>query len=118
MQYMLMIYLNEAEAAKIPPERMEKMLPAYAAYNDAMKKAGVWVTGDRLRPTSTATTVRIRDDRPQVLDGPYADTKEQFGGFYVIEAPDLDAAIDWAKRCPGVSHGVIEVRPVWGMQQG
>ena len=116
MQYMLMIYQNEAEAAKIPREQMEKMLPAYAAYTDAMHKAGAWVAGDRLRPTSTATTVRMRDDKPQVLDGPYADTKEQFGGFYVVEADDLDAAIDWAKRCPAAAHGVIEVRPLWHME--
>ncbi|MDQ6433330.1 YciI family protein [Mesorhizobium sp. LHD-90] len=116
MQYLLMIYINEAEAAKIPPERMQTMLPAYATYTDDMKKAGVWIAGDRLRPTSAATTVRMRDDKTQVLDGPYADTKEAFGGYYKIEAPDLDAAISWAARCPAANHGVVEVRPIWEMQ--
>lgn len=116
MQYMLMIYVDEAAAAKIPPEQMQKMMPAYAAYNEAMKSAGVWLAGDRLRPTTTATTVRMRDDKPQILDGPYADTKEQFGGFYKIEVPDLDAAIAWAARCPGASHGIVEVRPIWPME--
>jgi len=117
MQYMLMIYLDEAEAAKIPPEAMQTMMPAYAAYTDAMKKAGVWVGGGRLRPTTLATTVRMRDAKAQVLDGPYADTKEQLGGYYMIEAPDLDAAIDWAARCPGAAHGTVEVRPLWPMER-
>jgi len=115
MQYLLMIYVDEAAAAKIPPDQMQKMLPAYAAYGEAMVKAGVLVAGDRLRPTSAATTVRVREDKPQILDGPYADTKEQLGGYYKIEAPDLDAAIAWAARCPGASHGTVEVRPIWPM---
>ena len=113
MQYLLMIYVDEAEAAKIPPEEMQKMMPSYAAYNEALQKAGAWVAGDRLRPVSTATTVRVNGEKPQVLDGPYADTKEQLGGYYKIEAPDLDAAIAWAARCPGASHGIVEVRPIW-----
>lgn len=115
MQYLLMIYFDEAEAAKVPPDQMQKMMPAYAAYTEAMQKAGVLLAGDRLRPTNAATTVRMRDDKPQILDGPYADTKEQLGGYFKIEAPDLDAAITWAARCPGASHGTIEVRPVWPM---
>ena len=70
---------------------------------------------NRLRPASTATTVRIADGKSQVLDGPYADTKEQLGGYYLIDVADLDAALAWAARCPGASHGVVEVRPVWPM---
>jgi hypothetical protein len=116
MQYLLMIYVDEAAAAKIPPDQMQKMMPAYAAYSEAMVKAGVLLAGDRLRPTSAATTVRMREDKPQILDGPYADTKEQLGGYYKIEAPDLDAAIAWAARCPGASHGTVEVRPIWEME--
>ena len=116
MQYLLMIYVDEAAAAKIPPDQMQKMMPAYAAYSEAMVKAGVLLAGDRLRPTNAATTVRMREDKPQILDGPYADTKEQLGGYYKIEAPDLDAAIAWAARCPGASHGTVEVRPIWEME--
>ena len=81
-----------------------------------MKKAGVYVGGDRLRPTSSATTVRVADGKTQVLDGPYAETKEQLGGYYMIDVPDLDAALSWAARCPGASHGTIEVRPIWPMR--
>ena len=72
--------------------------------------------GERLRPTSDATTVRVQAGKNQVLDGPYADTKEQLGGYYLIDVPDLDAALSWAARCPGASQGVIEVRPIWPMQ--
>ena len=68
---------------------------------------------NRLQPSSAATTVRVADGKPQVLDGPYADTKEQLGGYYLIDVPDLDAAIAWAARCPAAGHGVVEVRPVW-----
>jgi hypothetical protein len=73
------------------------------------------VGGERLRPSSAATTVRTANGKTQVLDGPYAETKEQLGGFFMIEAPDLDAALSWAERCPGAAHGVIEVRPIWAM---
>ena len=71
---------------------------------------------NRLRPVSTATTVRLEDDKPRVLDGPYAETKEQLGGYYLIDAPDLDSALSWAARCPGAGHGVVEVRPIWAME--
>ena len=94
---------------------VERISPAYAAYTEAMQKAGVMVGGDRLRPTSSATTVRIADGKTQVLDGPYAETKEQLGGYYIIDVPDLDAAISWAARCPGASHGAVEVRPIWSV---
>jgi hypothetical protein len=68
-----------------------------------------------LQPTSTATTVRITNGKSQVLDGPYVDTKEQLGGYFLIDAPDLDSAISWAARCPAAGHGVVEVRPIWEM---
>jgi hypothetical protein len=79
---------------------------------EAMTKAGVLKDSKGLHPTSSATTVRIRNDKTQVLDGPYADSKEQLGGFHIIEVPDLDAAISWAARSPTALHGVVEVRPV------
>ncbi|MET0429427.1 MAG: YciI family protein, partial [Microvirga sp.] len=86
---------------------------AYVAYAEALKAAGVLVGGDRLQPSTTASTVRAGRDGPEILDGPYADTKEQFGGFYMIVVPDLDSALQWAARCPGAVEGAVEVRPMW-----
>jgi hypothetical protein len=116
MQYLLMIYGNEAGMQAASKEMVTQMSGAYFAYTEAMKKAGVWVGGERLRPTSDATTVRVKDGKTQVLDGPYAETKEQLGGYYMIEVPDLDAALSWAARCPGAAAGTMEVRPIWPMQ--
>ena len=80
-----------------------------------MAKAGVLLGGERLKPISTATSVRVRNGKTEVLNGPYAETREQLGGYFVIEASDLDAALSWAARCPGASHGTMEVRPIWPM---
>jgi len=113
MRYMLLIYINEDDYQAASTEAATKMTAAYFAYTDAMKEAGVWLDGGRLRPTSTATRVRFQDDQKKVLDGPYADTKEQLGGYYMIEAPDMDTALSWASRCPGAQRGTIEVRPMW-----
>lgn len=115
MQYLLMIYVDEAAAADVPPDVVKKMMPAYAEYTKALVASGALLGGERLKPTSTATTVRVRNGKSQVLDGPYADTKEQLGGYYLIDVPDLDAALDWAARCPGASMGTLEVRPIWPM---
>ena len=113
MQYILMIHSDEASEASASPEEQEAMLAPYGAYTEALIKAGAMVSGERLKPSSTATTVRVRSEHTEVLDGPFAESKEQLGGFYIIEAPDLDAAIGWAARCPGASHGTVEVRPIW-----
>jgi hypothetical protein len=115
MQYLLMLYSNEAGWPAMTPAQQQQGMAAYKAYTEALRNAGVLRASDRLQPTSTATTVRITDGKSQVLDGPYADTKEQLGGYYLIDVPDLDAAISWASRCPGASHGLVEVRPIWGM---
>jgi hypothetical protein len=115
MKYLLMIYNDETEVASANAATMGARLAAYQAFGEAIGKSGVAVGSNRLRPSNTATTVRIRDGKTQVLDGPYADTKEQLGGYFLIDAPDLDAALSWAARCPGASHGVMEVRPVWEM---
>ena len=115
MQYLLMIYANEAAMQNATPEQNTQMMAAYGAYAEAMTKAGVIRGGERLRPSSTATTVRVTNGKTEVLNGPYAETKEQMGGYFVIEAPDLDAAIAWAARCPGASVGTLEVRPIWPM---
>ena len=116
MQYMLMVYVDEAGFPKLSPEEQQRGMAAYDAYTKALSEAGHLVRGERLKPTQTATTVRSSNGKTQVLDGPYADTKEQFGGFYIIDVPDLDAALAWAARCPATGHGAVEVRPVWPME--
>jgi hypothetical protein len=115
MQYLLLIYSDEAAMATTSDAERGEMTAAYAAYTEAMAGAGVLAGGNRLRPSSAATTVRSPGGKTQVLDGPYAETKEQLGGYYLIEAPDLDAALSWAKRCPGAAYGAVEVRPIWAM---
>jgi hypothetical protein len=115
MQYLLMLYADETGWEKMTKEQQEQGYAAYMAYSEALKKADALRGSNRLRPTSAATTVRVANGKQQVLDGPYVETKEQLGGYYLIEAADLDAAISWASRCPGASHGVVEVRPVWSM---
>lgn len=115
MQYLLLIYGSEAGMLAATKEQSSQMHAAYGAYTEAMKKAGVIVGGERLKPTSTATSVRVAKGKTEVLNGPYAETKEQLGGYYMIDVPDLDAALSWAARCPGANHGTIEVRPIWPM---
>jgi hypothetical protein len=112
MQYMLMDYVQEVGWPQLTRAEQERWLGAYRAYMEAMTKAGVLRSSNGLQPTSAATTVRVVDGKPQVLDGPYADSKEQLGGFHIIEVADLDAAIAWAARSPTALHGVVEVRPV------
>ncbi len=115
MKYMLMIYGDEAARLAASPAENGQILAAYGAYMEAMKAAGVLTGGDRLQPSSVATTVRVANGKTEVLNGPYAETKEQLGGYFLIDTPDLDAALSWAARCPGASHGTIEVRPIWTM---
>lgn len=115
MQYLLMIYSDDQALEAAGPEVMPRIVAEFDAYTEALQKAGVLLGGERLQPAEMTTTVRISGGKTQVLNGPYADTKEQLGGYYVIEAPDLDAAIAWAARCPGASYGTMEVRPVWAM---
>jgi hypothetical protein len=115
MQYLLMAYVDESGWPKMSKTQQEQGIAAYAAYSEALQTAGVIKGSNRLQPSSVATTVRNTDGKSQVLDGPYVDSKEQLGGYFLIEAPDLDAALSWAARCPAVHHGVVEVRPVWNM---
>jgi hypothetical protein len=112
MKYILMDYVGEAGWPKLTKAEQERWLGAYIAYTDAMAKSGVLKSSTGLRPTSTASTVRVVNGKTQVLDGPYADSKEQLGGFHIIDVPDLDAALSWAARCPTALHGVVEVRPI------
>jgi hypothetical protein len=115
MKYLLLIHSDEAAMLVASKQEADRTLAAYAAYTEAMTKAGAYVASQRLRPTTTASSVRVRDGKTEVLDGPYAESKEQLGGFYMIDVADLDAALSWAARCPGAQYGTIEVRPVWEM---
>jgi hypothetical protein len=107
-----MDYVGEAGWPQLTRNEQEHWLGAYQAYMEAMTKAGILKDSKGLYPTSAATTVRVANAKTQVLDGPYADSKEQLGGFHIIEVADLDAAISWAARSPTALHGVVEVRPV------
>jgi len=109
MKYMLLIYEDDADRVANMDERM----PTCFAYAEAMKKAGIYVAGEPLRAVGTTTSVRVVDGRTHVMDGPYAEAKEQLGGFHIIDVPDLDTALAWAARCPSASRGVVEVRPIW-----
>jgi len=112
MKYLLMDYVRESGWPELSRSEQQRWLGAYRAYLQAMTDAGVLASSQGLQPTATATTVRVAAGKPQVLDGPYADTKEQLGGFHLIDVPDLDAALAWAARSPTALHGVVEVRPV------
>lgn len=113
MQYLLMIYENEAQAADRSPEQREAMHVEYGAFTQSIKAAGQLRGGDALQPTSKATTVRVREGKQLVTDGPFAETREQLGGYYLVEAADLDEAIALAARIPGARTGSIEIRPIW-----
>jgi hypothetical protein len=112
MKYILMDYVGEAGWPALTKDEQQHWLGAYIAYMEAMAAAGVLKESTGLKPTSTATTVRVANGKTQVLDGPYADSKEQLGGFHIIDVADLDAAISWAARSPTALHGVVEVRPI------
>lgn len=113
MQYLFLIYGKEGVWDTMTKEQQEQGMAAFMAYTQALKNEGVYVGSNRLQNVATATTVRVANGKSQVLDGPYADTKEQLGGYYLVEVPDLDAALAWAARCPAASFGSVEVRPVW-----
>lgn len=115
MQYLLALYMDESGWDKMTPEQQQQGVAAYGAYTEALKSAGVLVGSNRLRPSSTATTVRTANGKTQVLDGPFAESKEQLAGYYLINVQDLDAAMLWAGRCPAAQHGIVEVRAVWSM---
>ena len=117
MKYAILIYMSQSEFDASPDsEAAASLFAAYRAYSEALVAAGVMAGGEPLQGPRTATTVRISDGKRLVQDGPFADTKEQLGGFYLIEAPSLDAALEWGARCPAASgDGGVEVRPVMEM---
>lgn len=112
MQYMIMNYVQPRDAAEFGRPESDPDGPAWGAYTQALIAAGVMRSGNALKPTFSATTVRLRDGRRDVQDGPYADTKEHLGGYYIIDVPDLDTALEWAAKNPAASSGAVEVRPV------
>lgn len=117
MQAMLLIYSDEKVWAAKPQEEMGALYGAYMAYTAALKEAGAFIAGDPLHPSAAAHTIRPgAGGAPQVLDGPYAETKEQLAGYYLIEVEDMTAALRWAARCPGATHGIMEVRQVRDMR--
>jgi hypothetical protein len=112
MQYLLMVYLNEAEFGKMDAAARKNLTAEYGAFTQSIVQSGHFKAGDGLQPTSTATTVRVRDGKTLTTDGPFAETREQLAGYYLVEAKDLDTALAIAARIPGAKAGSIEVRPV------
>lgn len=115
MEYMLLIHADPAGLQALRDAERSTALAAYGAYTEALQKAGILRSGNRLRPADAATTIRVREGKTDVQNGPFIETREQLGGYYLIDVPDLDTALSWAARCPGASHGAVEVRPVWAM---
>ncbi|MGE0742358.1 MAG: YciI family protein [Hyphomonadaceae bacterium] len=111
-QYMLLVYGEESMWANLSPEQLSQEMGAYMAYTQDLAKAGVLVSGDELQPVETAKTLSITGGKQKVIDGPFAETKETLGGYYLIKAESQDEALAWAAKCPGARYGRIEVRPV------
>ena len=117
MRYLLLIY-NTEQTEAVPDEAMAAEQGAYNAFTTAIREKGQFEAGEALQPTSTATTVRVENGRTITTDGPFAETKEQLGGFYLVDCRDIDEAIDLAARIPGATHGSIEIRPIWDLPSG
>jgi hypothetical protein len=118
MKYMLLIYGDQAARAGMTEQDQQQEMQEYFAYNQELRTRGAMVSGESLMPVTAATTVRVRDSKMLTTDGPFAETKEQLGGYYVITAKDLDEAIELAAKIPGAKHGSIEVRPIWEFNAG
>jgi hypothetical protein len=112
MKYMMLIYANQSERPVFTPEERQAAMQAWIAFATEAGAAGVLVANDGLSPVSDATTVRVRDGKPLIADGPFAETHEQLGGYYMLDCKDLDEAIAWAAKMPGAKYGTIEIRPV------
>ncbi len=115
MKYVLMIYTSESNDAGATPEQQAAVMAEYNVFTKQLNEHKAYLGGEALMPTSTATSVRVRDGKRAITDGPFAETKEQLGGFYIIEAPDLNGAIEAATMCPGAKYGSVELRPVMEM---
>ena len=117
MRYLLLIYNTEPTEA-VPDDVMASEQDAYNALTTSMRESGQFEAGEALQPTATATTVRVQNGRTITTDGPFAETKEQLGGFYLVDCRDIDEAIELAARIPGALHGSIEIRPIWDLPSG
>jgi hypothetical protein len=113
MRYMLRICTDENAIGALSPEEGSAMLAEYGVFGEEMGRRGVLQAGERLRPTADATTVRVRNGEILIADGPFAETKEQVGGYYLVDCKDLDEAIEVASKIPGARQGTIELRPIW-----
>jgi hypothetical protein len=116
MQYLLLIYANEAEMAGRTASAIASITAEYTEFTKGIIQSGQFKAADRLKPTSAATTVRVRNGKVATTDGPFAETREQLGGYYLVEAKNLDEATAIAARVPGAKHGSIEVRPIWPVE--
>jgi hypothetical protein len=114
MRYLMIISDVETEQLKPGDPGFEELMQEYAEFGELVRKLGVMADGARLQPTSTATTVRVRDGKTLTTDGPFAETKEQFGGFYLLDCKDLDQALELAAKIPTAKNGSVEVRPLFG----
>ncbi len=112
MRYLLLIYSNEVPDSSVTPEQQQAVMNEYFAFNHEVNQRGVNKAGEALMPTAMATTVRIKEGKATITDGPFAETKEQLGGYYVLDVKNLDEAIEIAKLCPGAKYGSIELRPI------
>jgi hypothetical protein len=117
MRYLCLIYTDEAAEGRRRQAEQQKLMAEYYAFTDEIRKAGAYRASDALHPTSTATTVRVREGAIQTTDGPFAETKEQLGGYYLLECKDLDEAIQWAAKIPNARDGCVEIRPVVDFSQ-
>ncbi len=112
MKYLMLIYSDEAAAATATPEQLNATMAAYLSFTSEVQKKNLYVGGNPLQPTTSATTVRLRNGKTLTTDGPFAETKEQLGGYYLLDCKDLDEAIEYAAKIPGAAYGSIEVRPI------
>lgn len=112
MQYLLLIYSNEASEPQPGTPEFDQLIQGYGQFTQEVQEAGALVGGNALKPVATATTVRVREGKADVTDGPFAETKEQLGGYYLLECKDLDEALAYAAKIPSAAHGSIEVRPI------
>jgi hypothetical protein len=115
MRYIMLIYVNEAEAAKMSQEEQGAVFAAYGAFTNEIREKGLMHGGDALQPSSTARTVKVRDGNLVSTDGPFAETKEQLAGYYILDCKDWDEAVAWAAKIPGAHTGRVEVRPIMEM---
>jgi len=113
MRYVVLIYGSESHLATLTPPAMAELIARWTAFNEGFLATGIVQASGRLRPTPSASTLRVRGGKVLTTDGPFAETKEQLGGFYVIDVPSLDHALDWARKMPTAEFGAIEVRPIW-----